>query len=89
MKRTWVWASFWVLLNIADYLITVIVISKGGFEANSFLAALSPPLLSTMKYIVPILILPILYASHWERILPALTCGMAVIVYFTGMALLI
>ena len=74
------WLLFWIGLNMADWVLTVLVLRAGGAETNEIYYRLGEPLYIAVKFVVPILAIMLLVRVK-RYVTIALCLGMIVVVY--------
>lgn len=75
------WLLLWLGLNVADWVLTVLVLRAGGAETNELFNRLGEPSFAVFKFVVPILLVPLLAyfkKLSWIRVF---SLGMIVVVY--------
>lgn len=77
------WA--WVALNIADAVLTVVLIHKGGTEVNGLALLVGLPWFLVIKATLALLIGLALFKLRKDNILTALNMGMSVIVVWISL----
>jgi hypothetical protein len=83
-RYNWLWVVAWLLLNVADCLLTDwLVKGKGWHELNPGMAwALDTYIFFAVKYIVPVLVVIALWLSKQLALLCPLSLGLLVIIMY-------
>ena len=80
-KSLTIWLIMWVVLNVADWALTYIVLQQGGAETNEIFSRMSLPLFAVSKFLAPLAVIPVLAYINRKDLVAGLVAGQFVIVF--------